>query len=104
MVTAIPTVEFRFSVGDAFHRAAGLGVWLLGADDRRAVAEEADVRRDAGLGALDLSRTRLTAQLPGELADLRERLCGHGFAETGQAAARRRCERSPQEGGHPPLR
>ena len=62
---------------------------LLGDDDGGAVAEEALVDRQADAGALDLAAVGLAVELPGELAHLRDRLRGHGFAEAGEAAARR---------------
>src|SRR5688572_23502002 len=52
------------------------------------MAEQPLVGSDADLGVLDLSAGRLTTQLPGELADLGERLCRHRLTEAGQAPAR----------------
>ena len=58
-------------------RAPAGGEWGLAcAEHRRAVAEEALVRRDARLGAFDLSLAGLAAELPGELTDLGDRLRG----------------------------
>ena len=52
------------------------------------MAEETLVGGDACLRALDLSLPRLPAQMPGELAHLRDRLGGYGFAEARQPATR----------------
>ena len=52
------------------------------------MAEQALVGRDADRGVLDLTAGGLPAQLPGEFADLRDRLGGDGLAEAGQSARR----------------
>ena len=52
-----------------------------GDDNRRAVAEQALVGGDADAGALDLTALGLPTQLPGQLADLRERLGRDGLTE-----------------------
>jgi hypothetical protein len=52
------------------------------------VAEEALVGGDADRGALDLAAGGLAPELPGDLADLGDRLGGDGLAEAGQPAAR----------------
>ena len=57
-------------------------------DHRRAVPEQALVGGDADRGALDLTAGRLTLELPGQLADLRDGLGGDGLAEAGQPAGR----------------
>ena len=57
-------------------------------DHRRAVAEQALVGGDADPGALDLAAARLAAQLPGQLADLGQRLGRHRLAEAGEPAGR----------------
>src|SRR4051794_6878545 len=55
---------------------------------RRAVAEEALVRGDAGPGALDLAGAGAALQLPRDLAPLGDRLRGPRLAEAGEPAAR----------------
>ena len=55
----------------------------------RAVPEQALVRGDADLGTLHLARAGLPAQLPHELAHLRQRLRRHRLAEAGKPAVRR---------------
>ena len=68
------------------------------------MAEQALVRGDADLGALDLTAYRLAAQLPVQLADLRDGLRGDRLAEARQptgrvhrhTAANRRCPASQQ--------
>ena len=57
-------------------------------DHRGAVAEEALVDRQAGARAFDLPAFGLAAQLPRELAHLRNRLRGNGFAERGLRTCR----------------
>ena len=57
-------------------------------EHRAAVAEEALVDREAGLGPLDLAALGLAPELPGDLADLGDRLGRHGLAEAGEPAAR----------------
>ena len=50
------------------------------------MSEQSLVGGDTDLGAFDLTAGGLTLELPGELADLRDRLGGNGFTEAGQAA------------------
>src|SRR5690606_35025641 len=69
-------------------RSGGWPRELLDEDDRRAVAEEALVRRDARGGALDLAARGLASELPGDLADLGDGLGGDGLAEASQTTAR----------------
>src|SRR3954469_15779544 len=52
------------------------------------MSEETLVRGDADRRALDLTRSGLTAKLPGDLTDLRERLRRHCFTEAGETATR----------------
>jgi hypothetical protein len=52
------------------------------------VAEEAVVDREPHAGALDLALARVAAQLPRELAHLRDGLRGDGLAEAAQPTAR----------------
>lgn len=60
--------------------------------------EQALVGGDADLGVRHLPAGGLTAQLPGQLADLRDRLGGNRLTETRQPA--RRVDRDPAaEGG-----
>ena len=67
----------------------GLRCVVLRADDHGgAVAEQTLVGGDADRGALDLAAGRLAAELPHELAHLRDRLRGDRLAEAGEAAAR----------------
>ena len=69
-------------------------------DHRRAVSEQSLIGGDADLGALHLTAGGLALQLPGELADLRDRLCRNGFAEAGQPTGR--VDRNPApDGGRP---
>ena len=84
----------RFDSLSRGHRAT---VALARDDHRRAVAEQSLVGGDADGGALDLPAGGLTLQLPGELADLRDRLGGDGLAEAGQSA--RRVDRDPAADG-----
>ena len=55
-------------------------------DHRRAVAEQALVCGDADCGALDLATGGLTAQLPGQLTHLGDRLGGNRLTEARQPA------------------
>src|SRR5262245_7498836 len=57
-------------------------------DHRRTVADEPLVPGHAEVRSLALPLAGLAAQLPGELADLRDRLRGDGLAEAGEPAAR----------------
>jgi len=50
------------------------------------VSEQALIRGDAGLRAVDLTAGCLAAELPSELADLCDRLRGDRLAEAGQPA------------------
>src|SRR5207248_4533433 len=59
-----------------------------GEDHRRAVPEQSLVHGEPDAGAFDLPLARLAAQLPGDLAHLRQRLGRNGFAEARQPAAR----------------
>ena len=59
---------------------------LAGDDHRRTVAEQALIRGDADLRTLDLPAGGLTLELPGEFADLRDRLSGNRLAEACQPA------------------
>src|ERR1700754_1729909 len=69
-------------------------------DHRGAVAEQALVGGDADPGTLDLAAGGLAAKLPGDLADLGQRLGRDSLAEAGQSA--RRVDRDPAtEGGLP---
>src|SRR5690554_4451586 len=70
-------------------KSAGAGCLLfcLNRNDRAAaVAEEALVNRKADVGAFDLASFGLAAELPGELANLRDGLRGDRFAEAGESA------------------
>ena len=51
------------------------------------MAEEALVRRDADARAVHLAAGGQTADLPGELADLGDRLGRYGLSEAAEAAA-----------------
>src|SRR5690606_24563313 len=66
-------------------------------DHRGPVAEESLVGGDADAGALDLSALGLSAQLPGELADLRQRLSRHRLTEARETA--RGVDRDPAADG-----
>src|SRR5688572_13004377 len=66
----------------------GMGAVSHRQQDRAAVAEEPLVHGETGLGPFDLTAVGLAPQLPGDLADLGERLRRHRLAEAGQAAAR----------------
>src|SRR5690606_7541079 len=57
-------------------------------DHRGAVAEQALVRGEPDLRAVDLAVSRLAAELPRHLAHLSDRLRGHRLAEAAQATAR----------------
>src|SRR6185369_15246775 len=59
-----------------------------GQQDGRAVAEQALVGGDPDAGAFHLATGGLAAQLPGDLADLGQRLGRDGLAEAGEPAAR----------------
>ena len=52
------------------------------------MSEQPLICRDARFGAIDLAVTGLAAELPGQLADLRDRLRRDGLAETTEPAAR----------------
>src|SRR5688500_10406482 len=61
---------------------------LLTSDDHAAaVTKETLIDRQADLGPADLAGTGLSAQLPGEFADLRDGLRGNRFAEGAETAA-----------------
>src|SRR5699024_10987430 len=54
-------------------------------DGARTVAKEALVNRETDLGAFDLSSFSFAAQLPRQLADLLDSLCGDGFSKAGES-------------------
>src|SRR3546814_6170797 len=66
--------------------------------DGAAVAEEALVDGEAGAGALHLAALGLAAELPGDLADLRDGLGRDGLAEARQPT-RRVARDAPAAGG-----
>ena len=63
------------------------------------MAEQALVDGHTCGGALDLSSPGLPAQLPGDLAHLRDGLGGHGLAEARQSATRVHGDPVASEGG-----
>src|SRR5436189_3791663 len=68
-------------------------------DHGRPMNEQSLVGGDSHAGAVHLAPTRLAAQLPGDLAHLRDRLGGDGLTEAGQPAARIHRDASTQLGG-----
>ena len=99
-LAAAEVETFGGDLGGRWRRAGGahvapMTIVLLPLHDHRgAVPEEALVDRDADLGARDLPAVGLAAELPGELADLGDRLRRDRFAE----AAESRRSGSPARG------
>ncbi len=67
------------------------------------MAEEALVRGDADLGAGDLALAGRAPQLPGQLADLRDRLGWDGFAWAGTASPKHESPPDGFTGTRPPI-
>src|SRR4051812_18211615 len=78
--TAVRRMPGSTRVSSSRHARTGLHAQ----DHRGAVAEEPLVGGEADLRVLDLSTLGLAAQLPGDLAHLRQGLGRHRLAEAGQ--------------------